>query len=201
MTPKDIEEISKVISQEGKKVIQNMQKEIDKITTNKNEEVARLKDHNDKLLTQIKKLKKDKKSLENKVQQLVENKASNVEIRVEEKETGTNAVNVITQEEDKQVAKDANLEVVVPAMNISSESYVTSSITSSPKENQNITTRLRMESQTKKVPYRHPNHGSRQLDQAMYSEQKQVDIPKNTNISAIRSSDNSSQVSSRRKIP
>ena len=139
--------------------------------------------------------------LESKVQQLVENKASNVEIRVEEKETGTNAVNVITQEEDKQVAKDANLDVVVPAMNISSESYVTSSITSSPKENQNITTQLRMESQTKKVPYRHPNHGSRQLDQAMSSEQKQVDIPTNTNISAIRSSDNSAQVSSRREIP
>ena len=79
----DIQEISKVIFQEGKKAIQNMQKEIDKITTNKNEEVDRLKDHNNKLLTQIKTLKIDKKSLENKVQQLVEkelSKSSNVEV-------------------------------------------------------------------------------------------------------------------------
>ena len=37
VTPEDIQEILKVIFQEGKKVIQNMQKEIDKITTNKNE--------------------------------------------------------------------------------------------------------------------------------------------------------------------
>ena len=49
-----------------------MQREVDEITTNNNEEVSRLKDHNNKLLTQIKKLKKDKKSLENKVQQLVQ---------------------------------------------------------------------------------------------------------------------------------
>ena len=41
MTPEEIQEISKLIFEEGKKVIQNMQKEIDKITTNKNEEVAR----------------------------------------------------------------------------------------------------------------------------------------------------------------
>ena len=67
MTLEDIQEISKVISQESKNAIQNMQKEIDKITTNKNEEFLHFKDHNEKFLMQIKKLK-DKKSLENKVQ-------------------------------------------------------------------------------------------------------------------------------------
>ena len=35
VTPKDIQEISKLIQQESKKVIQNMQKEIDKITVEK----------------------------------------------------------------------------------------------------------------------------------------------------------------------
>ena len=63
-----------------------MQREVNKITTNKNEKVARLKDHNEKLLTQVKKLKKDKYSLENKVQELVENEASkspNIEVKVE----------------------------------------------------------------------------------------------------------------------
>ena len=49
------------------------------------------------------------------------------------------------------------------------------------------------QSHIKKFPYRHPNHGSRQLNQAMYLEQKQADIPKNN--------DESSQVSSDRKIP
>ena len=34
VTPEDVQEISQVISQEGKKVIQNMKKEIEKITTN-----------------------------------------------------------------------------------------------------------------------------------------------------------------------
>lgn len=80
-----------------------MQREVDKITADKNEEVSRLKDHSEKLLTQIKKLKKDKKSLENKVQHLIQKKASkysNVEIQVEEK---TDPMNITTQEEDKPV--------------------------------------------------------------------------------------------------
>ena len=43
VTPEDIQDISKVIFQEGKKVLQNMQNEIEKITIDKNEEVSRLK--------------------------------------------------------------------------------------------------------------------------------------------------------------
>ena len=96
------------------------------------------------------------------MQQLVEkesSKSSNVEVQVEKK-TNIDTVNVTTQEEDKQVAEDANLDVVVQTRNILSEGSVTNSITSSLEENQR--------SQTTKVPYRHPNHGSRQLDQAMY---------------------------------
>jgi len=77
VTPEGIQDISKIIFQEGKKVLQNMQREIDKITTDKNEEVSRLKDHSEKLLTQIRKLKKDKNSLENKLQQLIEKEALN----------------------------------------------------------------------------------------------------------------------------
>ena len=67
LTPEDILDITRVVLPESKKEIQYLQREVEKIKTNKNEEVARLKDHNDKLLTQIKKLKKDKNSLENKV--------------------------------------------------------------------------------------------------------------------------------------
>ena len=119
--PEDLEEISKVNFQEGKKAIQNMQREVGKITTDKNEEVSRVKDHSEKLLAQIKKLKKDKKSLENKVQQLIEKEASNVGIQVDEKTTNTNRVNITTQEEDKLVEVKMYSEVGVPAAKDSSE--------------------------------------------------------------------------------
>jgi len=50
ITPEDIKDISKIIIQETRKSIQNMQKEVDKTITNKNEEISRLKDHSEKLL-------------------------------------------------------------------------------------------------------------------------------------------------------
>ena len=75
-----------------------MQKEIDKINVDKNEEVSQFKNHSEKIVSQIKKLKKDKKSLENKVQQLIEKEASNVGIQVDDKTTNTDSVNVTTQE-------------------------------------------------------------------------------------------------------
>ena len=103
VTPEDMLEISKVILQESKKAIQNMQREVDKITTEKNEEVSRLKDDSEKLLTQIKKLKKNKKSLENTVQQLIAKEASNIEIQVDEKTSNNDLVNNTIQEEDKLV--------------------------------------------------------------------------------------------------
>ena len=74
LTPEDKLDITRVVLPESKKTIQYFQREVDEITTNKNEKFSRLKDHNDKLLTQIKKLKKDKKSLENNMQQLIKNK-------------------------------------------------------------------------------------------------------------------------------
>lgn len=49
--PEYIQDISKLISQESKKVIQNMQREVEKIIIYKNKEVTCLKDHNEKLLT------------------------------------------------------------------------------------------------------------------------------------------------------
>lgn len=75
MTPEDIQDISKVILQESKKAIKNKQREVDKITNNKNEEVSQLKYHSEKLLTQIKKLKKDPNLLENKVHKLIDKEA------------------------------------------------------------------------------------------------------------------------------
>ena len=47
VTLEDIPDISKVISQEGKKILQNIENEINKITVDKNEEVYRLKNHSE----------------------------------------------------------------------------------------------------------------------------------------------------------
>ena len=170
------------MSQEGKKVLQNMQKEIDKINVDKNEEVSRFKNHSEKLLSQIKKLKKDKKSLENKVQQLIEKEASNVGIQVDDKTTNTDRVNMTTQE-DKSVKETTHVDVAVQTMNIPSECSITNLITSSPEENL-------------KTLYRHPNHKIRQLNQATYqdhSEQKQqTNVPENNDITSIQSYANKS---------
>jgi len=137
VTPKDIQDISKVIFQEGKKVLQNMQRKVDKITTDKNEEVSRLKDHSRKLLTQIKKLKNNKKSLKDKLEQLTQEvlKSPVVTVKVEDKGTNSNQLNVTTQEEDKQVEENPHLDVAVQMMNTPTEGSVTNSTTSSPEEN------------------------------------------------------------------
>ena len=129
VTPEDISDISKVISHEGKKVLQNMQNEIDKITIDKNEEVSRPKTHSEKLLTQIKILKKDKKSLEYQVQQLIKKEASNVGIQVDDKTTNTDSVNVTTQEEDKEVEEKTCVDVATQTMNIPSECFIANSTT------------------------------------------------------------------------
>jgi hypothetical protein len=57
---KDFKYISKVIHQENQKSISRMQNEFDEVIMDKNEEISRLRDHTQKLLTQIKK-SKDKK--------------------------------------------------------------------------------------------------------------------------------------------
>jgi hypothetical protein len=61
VTSENFEDISKVILQENKKSMENMQKEIDKIIIDKNEEISRLKNHSQNLIAQIKRLKGEKK--------------------------------------------------------------------------------------------------------------------------------------------
>jgi predicted RNase H-like nuclease (RuvC/YqgF family) len=65
---KDFKDISKVILQENQKSISRMQKEFDEVITDKNKEISRLKDHSQKLLTQIKK-SKDRKQCIQKLEQ------------------------------------------------------------------------------------------------------------------------------------
>jgi hypothetical protein len=68
VTPEDFNDISEVILHENKKAMQRMQKEFDEVIKDKNEEIFRLKDHSQKLLTQIKK-SKDKKQCLSKLEQ------------------------------------------------------------------------------------------------------------------------------------
>lgn len=115
-----------------------MQREVDKITTNKNEEVFRLKDHGGKLLTQIKKLKNDKKSLKDKLEQLTQevSKSLDVTVQVEEKGINTDPVNITTQGEDKLDEVKMYSEVAVPTTKYSSEDLEINHSTSITKGNQ-----------------------------------------------------------------
>ena len=84
-----------------------MQNEIDKIIVDRNEEVLRLKNHSEKLLTQIKKLKNDKKSLKDKLEQLTQEvlKSPDVTVEVEDKGTNTDPINITNGYVSKIITK------------------------------------------------------------------------------------------------
>jgi hypothetical protein len=66
-----------------------------------NEELSCLRNHNQDLLTQIGKLKNNKKLLENKLEQLIKKEALkplDVKIQVVEKGTNIDPINITTQE-------------------------------------------------------------------------------------------------------
>jgi hypothetical protein len=71
----DFKDTSKVILPKNQKSISKMQKYFDEAIMDKNQEISRLKVHNQKLLTQIKKLTSDKKSLKNNLDQLIKKKS------------------------------------------------------------------------------------------------------------------------------
>ena len=57
VSTEDFKDISKVLSQEDQKSMQKIHNEFDKIIIDKEEEISRLRDHNQKLLLQNKKAK------------------------------------------------------------------------------------------------------------------------------------------------
>ena len=75
---KDLDQISKILLSNKQKSILEIQKECDKIAIDKDAEICHLKIHNQSLLTQIKKIKSDKKMVEDKLEQLI-NKESLVD--------------------------------------------------------------------------------------------------------------------------
>jgi hypothetical protein len=77
-TSKDLDQISKILLSDKQQSILEIQKECDKIVIDKDAKICRLKTHNQCLLTEIKKIKSDKKTVEEKLEQLI-NKESLVD--------------------------------------------------------------------------------------------------------------------------
>jgi hypothetical protein len=84
-------------------------KDIDKLD---NEENSRLKNHNQNLLMQIKKLKNDKRLLENKLEQIQKeaSKSSGVKIQVMENGTNTDPIHITAQEDVKVKLKKKHIQ-------------------------------------------------------------------------------------------
>lgn len=92
---------------------------------------------NQSLLNQIKKLKDDKKALKDNLEQVTQEEVSKSPVtivQVENKGTNTDPVNMTTQE-DKSVEEMTHVDVAVQTMDIPSECSITNSTTSSLEEN------------------------------------------------------------------
>jgi len=182
-----------------------------------NGELARLKNHNNNLLTQIKKIKNDKKSLGNKLEQLIEKEASSSKIiQVDEKGTNTDRVNIMTQEDSNLVEVKTYSDVEIQMMGIRSiltnKNSRINKATSRHKEeiiskvNQENATCTIKESHVTKTPYQHPYHESRCINKSIdqhHSGWKQlIYYLKYIDVSTIESHDNQlSQESYKCSIP
>jgi len=178
----DFKDISKLISQENQKSIQKMRKEVEKIVANKDDELTRLRSHNKDLLIQIRKLKNDKKALQetreqsnNKESQIDKETmaklveimpSSEVQIETSEKKTDTVLSNIILNNKSPEVSKN---EVVASVTSDTSVPYHHPNY-KGHKQTANVTSNT-------SIPYRHPNHKNRQGQ----DENKQYSTYKPTN--------------------
>ena len=131
---------------------------------------VRLRNHNQTLLTQIKKLKNDKKSLNDKLEQLQNEvlKSLVVSVQVEDKGINTDPVNITSKEEEESREFKTYVEVAIQTMDIPNDDSVANSTTTTPEENQDSTTNMIKESQTKGAMYRHSNHKRKISNQPTY---------------------------------
>jgi hypothetical protein len=154
---------------------------------------------------QIKNLKNDKKSLENKLELLIEKEASKFsdeQIQVMENGTITDPIHVTTQEVAKSTEKKTYSDVGVQTMEVLSVDPMINKTTSVngedtiPTVNRGNTAYMIRENHVTRNPYRHPNHKIRYLKQSEYqyhlSQEQLIYRPKNIDIDAIKSHDNSS---------
>jgi hypothetical protein len=112
--------------------------DIKNIIKSDNEENSHLKNHNQNLLMQIKNLKDDKKSLENKLELLIENEASKFsddQIQFMENGTITVPIHVIAQEAAKSTKKKTYSDVGVQTTEVSGADSTINKTTSVNEEN------------------------------------------------------------------
>jgi len=173
-----------------------------KIEQSENEELARLKNDNKKLLMQIKKLKDDKKSLESKLEQFIRKealKSSKVKILVVEKWTNTDPIHNTAKEDAKSVEEktytDAGVQTMETPSILTNRSSSVNNATSVHEENKTLkvnqekSTSTIRESHATETPYQLPNHKRRHFNQWKYqhrSEGKQLTYrPKTVDASTI----------------
>jgi hypothetical protein len=147
-------------SKEKKRCFQKLEQEnqgLKEKLTEEEEESSCLRNLNQNLLEQIKRLKHDKKTLQEKL----DRKTSLVD-----KETMIEPINLTTQ-------KDANPADVKKFSNFEVQTSHRYEEDSNPKVNQEKDISIRNKDQVTRIPYRHPNHKNRYFNQSMY-QQKQI---------------------------
>jgi hypothetical protein len=177
------QEISRLKDQNQK--LEQANQNLIKKLSEKDEENCRLKIHNQSLLTQIKKIKSDKKTVEDKLEQLINKeslvdketmtepmelqKSSNGKNLMVDKAINTDPVNLTTQKDSVDVKRSSHVEVET------SQGYEEDSI---PSVNQEEATSTRSKDQVARMPYRHPNHKNRYFNQSMYPQKQMTNMSK-----------------------
>ena len=171
------QEISR-LKYQNQKLEQANQNLIKKLSE-KDEENCRLKIHNQCLLTQIKKIKSDKKMIHEKLEQPINKeslvdketmiepielqKSSNGKNLMVDKAINTDPVNLPTQKDSFDVKRSSHVEV---------ETSYGDEEDSIPSVNQEEAASTRSKYQVERMPYRHPNHKNRYFNQSMYPQKK-----------------------------
>jgi hypothetical protein len=133
-------------------IVKKRQKEFDKVVANKEEEICHLKNHNQSLIAQIKKLKNEKRSHKEKLEQLTSKEA------MTNKETMTEPVEIEMLPVKKIQTSEKGTKIdLVESLEVSKVEEIY----------------LKQNSQEIRLPYRHPNHKdsyNQQQDQAKYKQ-------------------------------
>jgi hypothetical protein len=187
---KDFKNISKVILPDNQNSISKMQKEYDEFIVDKNQEISRLKNHSEKLLTQIKKsrdtkqrvqeleqenqdigkklLGKDEEELsrlrvhnQNLLTQIKELKHDKKTLQEKlDRKTSLVDKETMTYPINLTTQKEANPSDVKKFSNVEVQTSHRYEENSIPKVNQEKATSIRSKDQVARMLYRHPNHKS-----------------------------------------
>jgi hypothetical protein len=164
-TSKDLDQISKMLLSDKQQSILEIQKECDKIIIDKDAEICRLKNHNQSLVTQIKKLKNEKKSQKERLEQFYS------------KEAMTSEETILEPIEIKKL----------PVKKIqTSEKGINTDLVELPIVSRVEERSNKQDSKEIQVPYRHPNHKSRYDQQQSQEEYEQCSFYRQLNYNIVK---------------